>query len=227
MCFSATASFSSSALLGVVGAIIVTKTKDNRAKALALIPWFFGIQQLFEGILWLHLPGNAHEVMAIYAKNLFLFFAYIFWPVWIPFSLWLVEIEPKRKQILSALLGMGLALAVFLALVIPYTVSFNYKASIIYSFQMPNQTMVLTELFSTVHLASLAIYGLVTLSPLFISSFNKMWVLGVSVTLAAIAILWIDKTCFASLWCFFAAIFSVGLLFLLPFKEIPKKRWWS
>ena len=113
MCFSATASFSTSAALGIVGAITISKTKNERLKPLALIPWFFGLQQLFEGILWLHLPGYATDTLAIFSKNIFLFFAYIFWPIWIPFSMWVIEKNIKRKQLLSLLLGIGFALAVF------------------------------------------------------------------------------------------------------------------
>jgi hypothetical protein len=52
MCFSAEASFYSSALLTIVGFIAKVKNLRPSYNMLALTPIFFAVQQLSEGILW-------------------------------------------------------------------------------------------------------------------------------------------------------------------------------
>src|SRR5690606_8023290 len=93
---------------------------------LALIPWFFAIQQASEGFVWLKIPEG------IAAKNIFLFFAYVFWPIWIPFSLYFAEENPIRKQLLTLCLGIGLAVGCFLMPVIPQTAAVEYSHSLQY-----------------------------------------------------------------------------------------------
>ncbi len=60
MCFSATASFTATALLVPVGiyASKVALAKDARYLPLAVFSLAFGIQQGFEGLEWLGLDGN-------------------------------------------------------------------------------------------------------------------------------------------------------------------------
>jgi hypothetical protein len=60
MCFSATASFALSAFLLPIGAYCVKKTveADKRYLILAAVPVGFGIQQAFEGGLWLAIEGS-------------------------------------------------------------------------------------------------------------------------------------------------------------------------
>ena len=52
MCFSASASFGASALLGVIGTVAVVKAKTTSQRLFAVIPFIFSIQQLTEGLLW-------------------------------------------------------------------------------------------------------------------------------------------------------------------------------
>ena len=55
MCFSATASFGASAVLGTLGVITVAKAKTKPQKFFGTIPLLFSIQQLTEGLLWVSL----------------------------------------------------------------------------------------------------------------------------------------------------------------------------
>src|SRR5437868_7049340 len=102
MCFSAPASFISSAVIATIGTAIIYRLPNKRFWAVALIPFFFAAQQFIEGFVWLSLPHTG------VAKNLYLFFAYSFWPVWIPFSLWVAETRVKEKQLLMLFMGIGI-----------------------------------------------------------------------------------------------------------------------
>lgn len=98
MCFSANVSFTASIVLAIIGTCLLKKTKKQIFVPLALIPWFFAIQQASEGFVWLALPEES------FARNIFLFFAYFVWPIWVPFSVWFAEENRKRKQILGIFL---------------------------------------------------------------------------------------------------------------------------
>lgn len=203
MCFSASASFTASAILAIIGIALLTRVKSKYLIPLALIPLFFAMQQFAEGVLWLS-PQN------FYTKNVFLFFAYVFWPIWIPLSLWCVEENMWRKQLLALCLGVGIVIGFFFALTIPQTTADFYKHSIHYSNHLNLERYYFMTLF---------LYCLSTVLPLFISTLRKIWVFGVAVLLSGIAIYWVDRLLFVSLWCFFAALFSLYLFFVVKAKN--------
>jgi hypothetical protein len=91
MCFSATASFVAGALLLPSGAatLAIAWKKGQRQKLpLAAAPLLFGLQQTLEGMVWLGiqtqppLATTGHPVGPVVAALAYLFFAYVFWPVW-------------------------------------------------------------------------------------------------------------------------------------------------
>ena len=57
MCFSATANFVGSAVLGAVGVVTLTKVKHRRELLFATLPILFAIHQFIEGFVWLGLDG--------------------------------------------------------------------------------------------------------------------------------------------------------------------------
>ena len=209
MCFSAPASFISGGILAVIGTTLSCQIKNKRLLPLALIPLFFAIQQCAEGIVWLHLGES--DLFAKLAKNVFLFFAFVIWPIWIPFSLWMAEKSEWRKQVMSVCLGIGLVLGVFLILTIPYTSAISYHNSIQYLLEGQNLSMGMYA-----GLVAIFFYGIATLLPFLISSLKKMWVLGLLATMTGLVTYLIDHYLFTSMWCFFAAVISLGLFFFLP-----------
>ena len=78
MCFSATANFVGSGVLGTVGAITLTKVKHKRELLFAALPTLFAVHQFTEGFVWLGLdgilsPAVAHDMGAafmLYAQGL-------------------------------------------------------------------------------------------------------------------------------------------------------------
>lgn len=204
MCFSAPASFTASAILGAMGAALISRVKDKSLLPIAMIPCFFALQQGSEGIIWLKLSNMEH------AKNIYLFFAYVFWPIWIPFSLYFAEKNPLKKQVLSILLGIGVALACILFLVIPESKTVFYDRSVRYLENTP------FDLYSNI---CLLFYGLAGLLPFFISSVPRIWGVGLLMLLAGIATFTIERVSFVSLWCFWSALISMSLFFVVYKKR--------
>ena len=204
MCFSAPASFTASAILATMGAALISRVKEKHLLPLAMIPWFFAIQQASEGIVWLDLSNASN------AKNIYLFFAYVFWPIWIPFSLYFAEHNPLRKQILAGSLGVGLVVSSVLSSVIVETKTIIYSNTIHY---------LESTSFDAYTNIGLIFYVLAALVPFFISSVPKIWGVGLLIALAGIATFLLERANFVSLWCFWAALISMSFFFVLYKKR--------
>ena len=64
MCFSATANFVGSGVLGTVGVITLTKVKHKRELLFAALPTLFAVHQFTEGFVWLGLDGILSPAVA-------------------------------------------------------------------------------------------------------------------------------------------------------------------
>ena len=207
MCFSAEASFISSAVLTVSGVIAIKSSPTNPLKVFAAIPLLFGFQQFFEGLIWVNLANTDYESWTWLATRSFLFFAWIVWPTYIPLSARVLEKKQTRKRILNVLLAIGIAVSL---LMIYRLIFHNVKAeiqgyhinySLDYKFKFQ-------DLFGVFYFMPIAF-------SFFISSIRKMWLLGAMalVTFAITAIFYREHL--ISVWCFFAAITSIIVLWIV------------
>lgn len=104
MCFSASASFTASAFLIPTGIYCVTEAKKRNEAYLpiASLPLFFGIQQGFEGLVWLSIVLQNTTAINNFALC-FLFFSNFFLLFWIPFSAFSIEEILCTKRVLRLL----------------------------------------------------------------------------------------------------------------------------
>jgi hypothetical protein len=198
MCYSATASFSASAVLAVMGLVLNVRVRNKNFLPLALIPLLFAAQQAAEGFLWLGIAPN-------FAKNLFLFVAFVGWPLWIPFAFWFAEEVLWSKQTLAICFGIGLVVSTMLGFTIPGMMSSTNGSSIHYTYPS----------YFDKHSILFVGYAIATVFPFFLSSLPKTSYLGLLFAASALLIGWIDRTFFISLWCFVSALISLGLFFIL------------
>lgn len=211
MCFSAEASFTSAVLLTVVGYATVTESSRKDLKALAIVPLLFALQQFGEGVLWLTIAngGNPAWLQEIF-KWVFLFFAIVFWPVWMPVATIVAEKSPKRRRLMgiALLAGTLFVASQFIAIFMPgSSVEVNVVGSSIQytpSFQYPDSVYIVLQWF----------YVFAAVSPFFFSSLRLMWVYAIAnAATFTVAYLYYTQT-FSSVWCFYAAVVS-ALLFLV------------
>ena len=198
MCYSATASFTASTVLAVMGLALILRTQNKRFLPLALFPWLFAIQQAAEGFVWLGLAPD-------FAKNLFLFFALVGWPLWVPFAFWFAEKRSWSKQTLAICFGVGLVISSLLGFSIPNMTASTTCSSVHYVYP--------THFYN--HNILFVSYAIATVFPFFLSSLPKTAYLGLLFAASALLIAWIDRTFFISLWCFVSAMISLGLFFIL------------
>lgn len=201
MCFSTAASFGAGAILSGVGILAANKVTEPKQRMFATIPAIFAIQQFAEGFVWLSLTQEPFVDWLRPAAFVFLFFAEVLWPFWIPLAMLKLETRPERKQILRFLSGLGL---IFGLHTLFYLMTNGFEAQI--SEHHIGYKLHFRPSFVTF---TWIVYGILTVLPIFISSVPKMWIVGVPMMVS----FFIAKTLYPnnviSVWCYFAAIISI------------------
>lgn len=207
MCFSAEASFTAGAILSAGGIVLLRKYPFDKRTLLALIPLIFGIQQISEGVLWLSLESGAYpSTWGDIAKNFFLFIAYMLWPVWSPLAFSVAETVLWRKMVMWVCLILGLIIAI----------------TNIYLASTQNWTATIVEHsinYGPSHILKKILYAFVVIVPYIVSSIPKAWISGIAIGIAFVIADCVYNYAQASVWCFEAAIISIGLYFTLKQTE--------
>lgn len=215
MCYSATASFSASALLAVVGYLTMTTVKYRRHTPIALIPLGFSLQQFAEGIIWLYLPFESSAILPNMALWTFAAFAFVLWPFWVPLAFFISERDPERRRMAALLLMAGTAIGLcnaYLGLAYGVKVDLTCNSLAYSSSGISNFT----------YYTLMILYVACTVGPMLLSTLRGMRVVGGLNLLAFILCFIIQKETFSSLWCFYAALISCGLLWVLRAESRPE-----
>lgn len=215
MCFSAAASFTATVVLTAIGYLTTKVVQDKRFVFLSWTPFLFAVQQFAEGVLWLSIGAESRALasLAPLAMYLFLFFAFLIWPVWIPLSFFMAETITWRRVLLGILLAIGILyddiLLYFLWVQGPTAEiqiagnSLHYDLPIFASISFMNSH------------AQILLYLILTMAPFFISSVAWIWLLGIANLIGFAVAAYYYEVAFVSVWCFFAALVSLGLYFVL------------
>ena len=212
MCFSASASFTSALVLFLAGCATQTQVSSRNQRYFAAVPFFFALQQLSEGFLWVALSSYSLEWIHIY-QWIFLIVAFAIWPLWIPISFLKMERDVYRKKWMVASLILGV---IFILLIFGKLLIFNDVASpsvIEYSIHYGvNITMPEIIFFSIICLC-------VVVTPALISSMRGSWIFGVATALSFAFACFFKISCLVSFWWFFDALFSVLIFCLLRYNK--------
>jgi hypothetical protein len=200
MCFSATASFTASALLLGLGALTMRQVERRSDWALALIPVLFAIQQAMEGIVWLSLSGQAPGFQ-VAATQVYSLFSHVLWPIYVPWAVWLAQPPGPRRRILAAFCVAGFAVGLYLL----YGMIANPIVAVAVGQHIDYES-------AHFYLAAVLLLYLAatTVSPMlsghaWVQRFGLLALIGSAAAYVAYA-RW-----FISVWCFFAAMLSVVL----------------
>src|SRR5277367_6013012 len=114
MCFSATANFVGSGVLGAVGAVTLTKVKHRRELLFAALPILFAIHQFTEGFVWLGLDGILSPVVTHDMGAAFMLYAQGLLPLLLPLSVLLFEPNGKSRKRMLPFLVVGGATTLYI-----------------------------------------------------------------------------------------------------------------
>ncbi len=201
MCFSSTASFGAGIILTAVGVATLSKATNRKELLFAGIPFLFAAQQFIEGVLWISLSNTEYSYFQKPATYLFLGFAQVLWPIWVPFSLLRLEKEEKNRKILVILSMTGIMISTYLLFgLYYYPVNAGMQQNHIkYTFEVPLLIKYIRTFF----------YFTATVIPPFFSRIPKMKILSLIILVSYVLTAIFFKAYFVSVWCFFAAIISV------------------
>ena len=215
MCFSATANFVGSGVLGAVGVVTLTKVKHRRELLFASFPTLFAFHQFIEGFVWLGLDGILSKQAAHNLGAAFVLYAQGLLPFLMPMGVMLFERTRARRRAMLPFVILGGLLTLYMlwglsAYPLQVWVQGN---SIVYVNQATNQTWIAV------------LYIIATCGSLFFSKVPMMVAFGGANLFILLVVMAVKRYAFTSLWCAYAAVASVIILayfwksrFVRPFE---------
>jgi hypothetical protein len=222
MCFSSSASFAVAAVLlplGVASVRYCRQQERDDLLPLALTPLFFSLQQALEGLVWLGLEPGGADWLVHPAALAYLFFAYGFWLTWMPWSvLRLNRHAPPalRRRSLGILLVLGLLTGA--ALWLPLALDGSLLQPAVVNGSLDYHTILLADRWINLAIGSTA-YGVVVIGPLMLSASGRLRAFGAAILAAFLVSHLFYGHAFASVWCFFSALLSASLYWILRDPE--------
>jgi hypothetical protein len=202
VCFSATANFVGSGVLGTIGVITLTRVRHRRELLFASLPALFAVHQFIEGFVWLGLDGILSPAVAHDMGAAFVLYAQGFLPFLLPLSVFLFEPDkPSRKRMLPFLvLGGATTLYILWALTAFPLQVYIRDNSIVYINPATNNTLVAV------------LYVIATCGSLFFSKIRAMVLFGAANLAILLIVMAVKRYAFTSVWCAYAAVASVIIL---------------
>src|SRR5258708_21753391 len=144
MCFSATANFVGSGVLGAVGVVTLTKVKHRRELLFAALPTLFAVHQFIEGFVWLGLDGILSPKVTHNMGAAFMLYAQGLLPFLLPLSVLLFEPDKRCRMRMRPFLVIGTLTTLYIlwALTAYPTQVFIRGNSIVYLNSATNNTFV-------------------------------------------------------------------------------------
>ncbi len=209
MCFSAGASFAGGVVITAIGVMTVRKNNDPSRRMFAAIPLIFGVQQISEGFVWVAMQSTGHDLMLSISAFIFLLAAVVIWPVMVPLSVYLMERVKSMKRVLLIFVGVGLLTSLY------------YCSRLLFYEIEPmishHHIKYVGDFPKTYAIPTFIAYLVATLIPLFLSSVRRMWILGVLMAFSCLVTGIFFKEYLTSVWCFFAALISVVILWIVSY----------
>ncbi len=202
MCFSATANFVGSGVLGAVGVVTLTKVRHRRELLFASLPTLFAVHQFIEGFVWLGLDGVLSPTVTHNMGAAFVLYAQGLLPFVIPMSVVLFEPDMKSRRRMLPFLAIGTATALYMLwALIAYPLHIFVRGdSIVYINDGTNNT------------ALAMLYVIATCGSLFFSKERPMVIFGATNLVILLIVMAVKRYAFTSLWCAYAAVTSVIIL---------------
>lgn len=216
MCFSATASFVTAGMTAVVGMVTLSRVNEAREAPLAATPLFFAFQQIVEGLLWINLPlapdGSPVGSTVTGLIIVYLVFAEVFWPLFMPLAVVLIEPNERRRGFMFLCLAIGTVVAGYLL----WWIVARPNGAVLHD----GHVVYLTSYTPSVVLG--LAYLAATSLPLVLSSHRTVVALGAVILVGSAVAFAFYWEAFVSVWCFFAA--SASLVILGHFEWSRRQR---
>jgi hypothetical protein len=199
LCFSATADFAASAVLGAVGVATLREVKHPREIMFASMPCLFALHQFTEGFVWLGLDGTLSPAVVHGAGAAYALYAQGILPLLLPLSVLLLEPKMRKRMQMLAFTILGGALMLYMLWgLIAYPLDISVQQNSIVYRNVVTTTTPVAEL-----------YVIATCGSLFFSGFSELVLLGWANLIGLLVVMVVRRYAFTSIWCAYAAVVSV------------------
>lgn len=210
MCFSPEASFTAAAILLPAGMAAIARAckTDRRFVPIAALPLLFGLQQALEGAVW---TSNGNPGLVEQFSLAYMFFSWLAWPVWTPFSVYFLE-PSGRKPLFAVFAIFGGILGG--TQYFPYFAHDNW---LITNFLGRAISYEGKELFDYIigRAATYMIYAAVVIGPLLLSSHATIRIFGLLVFTVLVITYIFFAYAYISVFCFGGALMSLYLVWMI------------
>jgi hypothetical protein len=195
-------------VLGVIGFDALRHVDRRRDHlALAALPLLLAAHQVDEAFVWWGLQENVGAEVGRVATWVYLLFAFVALPIYVPAVVWALEPPGRRRSVIAGFIGLGVVVAGVLlaAMVIGPVTSTLGDYHIGYGIGLHAGFLIVVA------------YVAATCGSLVFSGYQPLAIFGVVnlIAVAVLARLAIDG--FASLWCAWAAVTSGAIALNLRF----------
>ncbi len=210
MCFSAEASFAAAAILLPAGVAAIQRAykTDRRYVPIAALPLLFGIQQVLEGAVW---TSNGNSQLVEQFSLAYMFFSWLAWPVWVPFSVYFLE--PIRRRplfVIFAIFGGILGGTQYF----PYFAHDNWLVTVFLGKAISYEGK---ELFDYIigRPATYVLYVTFVIGPLLLSSHSNIRIFGLLVFMVLITTYVFFAFAYISVFCFGGGLMSLYIVWMI------------
>ncbi len=202
MCFSANVSLATGVVVGGAGAATIPFIHQRREVAFATLPLVFSAHQLLEGIVWRHVDAAGGTAVSTPVVLVWQFVAWTFLPIYVPFAVALFEPDRRRRQAMWGLTAVGAGIGTFLLVTSIDSGSRVQIAQHHLQYDIPLHPGWLPAIP----------YVAATCLSVLLSSHPFVVRFGIALTASMALSAAMDALNFSSVWCFFAAVLSLGIL---------------
>ena len=215
--------------LGLYSHHLASKAERPGYKPLALVPFFFGVQQFVEGLEWTGIVGGKIEPLTTMAGLGFLFFAYCFWMIWIPWSAWSISRTTdstglQRRLKWVAIVAPVLGISFYLPLLLnPPALQPSVFSNGRLMYDVSNLQSIFHNFINTEPVGELVYWGFIVL-PLVAVSDKAVKLFGVLI-FVSIFLTWITYSAtFNSVWCFYCAVLSIMVVWIVNRPQVQRSQ---
>ena len=176
-----------------------------------MLPLMFGLQQLLEGGVWVALMHGEDATAHRLALG-FLLFSHVYWLGWIAYSSFLTETSPRLKYIFALITFIGVLFGA--SMYVPLLFKPEWLTATIVLHSISYDMYFFSDAYVSQRILT-AFYACVILVPLMLSSDRFHSMLGVLVLLSGLITWAFFDWVFVSVWCYFAAIISLYIFFMI------------
>jgi hypothetical protein len=198
MCFSPQADLVGGLVLGAIGLDVARNVHQRRDHlAFAALPLLFATHQLTETFVWWGLQGHVSHAVGQAATWLYLLFAFVLLPTYVPLAIRALEPPGPRRATMTAFAGLGVLVSAVSARL--------GEAHIAYGIRLHAGFLITAG------------YVVATCASAVFSGYRHIAIFGVVNLIAVIVIARVTIDGFASVWCGWAALTSVAIALQLRF----------